>query len=145
MEIRIKEDEYLATHFKNRGQILENIVNFMDKKEILELDKFQDSWKLKYGEYIRKGIVLHFKNGDILDIRCYKNGYYNNQFVSVYVSAYDCKSKQWMWLGSSHNDKTVCGLVENFIDKCSSLKEELNNKVDNKLKSHFERFYVSRG
>jgi hypothetical protein len=145
MEIKIKEQEYIATHFKNRAKILENIDNFMKGKVILEIDKFQNAWKWRYGEFVRKGVVLRFGNGDILDVRVYKDKYADSIIVFACASAYNNKTRRWKWLGMSYNDKTVCELVENFVDKCSSLKEELNNKVDNELKRNFGRFYISRG
>ena len=145
MEIKIKEQEYIATHFKNRAKILENIDDFIKGKEILEIDKFQNVWRWRHREYLRKGVVLRFKNGDILDVRVCKNKYYDRINTSAYASVYDSKIRRWKWLGRTYNDKTVCELVENFVDKCSSLKEELNNKVDNELKRNFGRFYISRG
>ncbi len=143
IEIKIKEQEYLKTHFNNRARILENIEKFMEGKEILEIDKFQDGFKIRDFEFIRKGAVIYFKNGGMLDIRLYKNKFGNEWHISAYASGYSQNS--WKWLGCANDDKTVCELIENLIDKLSSLKEELNNKVDNELKRHFGRFYISRG
>jgi len=145
MEIKIKEQEYVAMHFENRAKILKNIDNFMKGKEILEVDKFQNTWERRHRIYIRKSVILRFKNGDILDVRLYKSKYHDKEHISTHASTYEKKNKRWKWLGRVYNDKTVCELVENFVDKCSSLKDELNNKVDNDLKRYFGRFYVSRG
>ncbi len=143
MDIKIKEQKYITTHFKERSKLLENIRNILSKKTILKIDNYQYHRKRHNREYVRNICIIKFENGDILDIRTYSKKYGDTKRIHCQACSYE--NKKWKWLGSVVNDEMVFKLTENIINKLKSLKEELNNKVDNELKKNYERYYISRG